>query len=151
MRHRNLSSFVRTNTPFANIVKSVDETRVSTEILADDSELKFKARSNKTYFIKLFLFVNSGVSPDFKYSLSIPSGSAIRNQSTWDPATFMSTADWTAVDIFASDGLDQMLAIIGKFENGVTAGQVAIQWAQNSSNVANTTILKGSFMEVWEL
>ena len=145
-----LSAFVRNTSPFAVITKSADETRVSDIVQTADSELKFQANPNKNYFVMLFLANNSPAAADFDYAWSVPSGSAVFIDSTWDANTNQTLDDWTAEQFLAGAAADVAIIVYGMIRIGVTGGEVNLTWAQNVSNAGNTSVLKGSTIMVYQ-
>ena len=147
-----LSAFVSARQAFFTKVKDADETRVSDTTLTADAELKFQAKANKTYFVRIFVLFNAHTSPDAKGAISIPAGAtALRIDDVWSGTTALDLTDWTIEDIWIGDLTDnRAVALYGRIVMGATAGEVALVWAQNASSVEDTTVLKGSFMEAYE-
>ena len=147
-----LSAFVQTNSPFFTKVKSADETRVSDTTLTADSELKFKAKANKTYFIKTSIFLTSHGTPDFKDALIIPAlATADRNDGDWSSTLDQAIADWEVGLVNqTTTGQLAVLSTFGRVVMGSTAGEISYAWAQNTSSVEDTIVNAGSFIEVYE-
>jgi hypothetical protein len=138
------------NIPYAVVVKSADETRNSDITQTPDSEIKFNARANKTYFVQLYLATNSHVTADFDYAFTVPSGTAELINSTWDANTNQTFEDWTAEQFLTGAGVDVAVIIYGRMNIGATGGEVNLTWAQNVSNAGNTSVLAGTTIIVYE-
>ena len=69
--NKNTSTSVNT---FARIVKKVEQVKNSDITLALDDELFASLKANKTYAFILGFFLNSGVTPDMKYTFQSPTG-----------------------------------------------------------------------------
>ena len=148
MRHRNLSSFVRTNTPFANIVKSTDETVVSNTTVQDDNELFVRLRANKVYAFTLLLFCG-GTVPDIKYTFEIIPNT-ITDGFVSDNGESEALIDFGTDEAILLDSDNDVVSIRGKVITGSTKGILQFQFAQNTSNVLALTVFAGSMLTVWE-
>jgi len=137
---------------FAKVVKSVDETIQSNSTLFDDAELFFTPNINKIYTLFLFLFSNSGTTPDMKIRLTVPSGAtAIRTNNFWQGDINRAMLDWTTtISLSGSATLDLFITQVGIVRMGGTAGTVNLQWAQNTSNGGDTTMYGGSLLVAYE-
>jgi hypothetical protein len=51
-----------------------------------------------------------------------------------------------SASLFSRAGQGEFVEWTGIIANGGTAGTVQLQWAQNTSNAANLTMKKGSYM-----
>jgi len=135
------------------VIKLVDETRVSTTVFADDAELKFNAKANKTYLIELTIFFKGVAAADWKFQMSIPGGGALarRNIAIADPSVFTATgvATTSSGAINSDDTIQQMKTFI-RLINLAVADEVVLQWAQASSNAGDSSVLQGSTLKFWE-
>lgn len=145
--------------------KGSDTTRSATTTLTDDPDLVIPAEANKTYDVEVRLLLTSGSgTPDWKFGWSLPAGATIY----WGPGQYSSAGKWDGVSIasgptaifqgsdvatFGSTGsaivyglrLKATLVIAG------TAGDVALQWAQNTSDGSNNTVKENSFIRYTEV
>jgi len=141
-----------TSASVATVVKKVDQTIVSDTTFQDDDELLFTMQANKTYAGLLFLFFQSGVTPDFKYQCTVPVGASCRNLSQ----TFSGSIDQQTRDMTGSSGNILMTGGIRHLStnfrviNGANAGDWNFQWAQNTSDPGDTLVEQGSSLIVWE-
>lgn len=128
-------------------VKTLDTT------FANDPDLKFAVGAGQKYAFRGTVFINAGTTPDFKWRLFGP-GAPTRITMWWADylisgfvnASGYDTAFSTTHIITQSATADIHYEFTGILENPPT-GTVAIQWAQNTSNAAATTVLFGSFLE----
>jgi len=140
---------------FAKIVKILDETITSDDVLHDDDELFFTVNANKTYFIMLLVLHNSAATPDIKYAMSIPAGASILTQNSSQFA-FRTEAGWdlardaTSAIFVGTGNNDGGTGWVYRLIVGATAGEVNFQWAQNTSDAATTSVLQGSLLLVYE-
>jgi hypothetical protein len=138
------------------ITKTATEARASTTTLADDAILKFPMAANTTYRFRATIVINVGdLNADVKYQWNGPAsptkisilcthaavGAAPANQvvDTSYAATASGTLDGSSGDV--------IVKAEGTIQNGANAGDFAFQWAQASSNVTATNVLKGSYIE----
>lgn len=134
------------------IGKAADETRNSTTTLADDSALVTGTLdTNSVYKVELFLPMVANATPDLKYTLqrSGLSDAALY----WDnfvevgghsaaAKTFGSVITPTAT------GSAQVGGAVGFLVTGSDPGSLALQWAQNTSNAADSTVKAGAVLRV---
>lgn len=135
---------------FARVVKKADETVDTSTTFQDDDELVVALSANKTYYGVLRIFFTSATDADFKYKFTIPSGAtAIGNGTAIQP-----TGSGTMVELATGHALGSIVNenIVGiNFRVVVgTAGNLQLQWAQNTSQASNTTVLEGSALIMWE-
>ena len=141
---------------FARVVKSADETRNSTTdplgILRDDSELFISLNPNTVYGFLFFLMYESEETPDFKYGLIPPSGSGGgKIAGTWTGSSSTGMEPFiVARGLTGISGLQLISSINGRITTGVNAGDFRVQWSQFTVDSADSTMLAGSYISVWE-
>lgn len=130
-------------------IKPADEIITSATVLQDDDHLYFAIGANENWAFKFVVQANSPVAADLQFAVTAPSG-AICDVSVVDAQGAMSAAN---LGCGASSGLvavavgDHLYEITGTVRNGSTAGNVRLQWAQNTSDIGNTTVYSGSFVQ----
>jgi len=137
------------------ICKRANETVTSDNTLSNDSELLFYMAANTTYRIRLFVSFVTPAAGDFKYALSQPASPTQIANRYWHvlPGNPTGNANAVATAAVASTamngtGTDPGFIFMEMIvQNGANAGNFAFQWAQNTSDVGNTTVLKGSTLE----
>jgi hypothetical protein len=141
--------------------KASDTSRASTTTLADDPDLVFAIGANETHEVEYVLAyaAPSSATPDFKVAVDAPSGAAgmifisgPTSGSTDVTATSMLqaaiTAFATGIALGTHGGTTKSFAFIkALIRNGATPGDVALQWAQNSSNATATVLYTDSYMK----
>lgn len=136
------------------MTKATTETITNDAVTSDDAELKFSVAANTTYRFRIVVFYTSGsAAGDFKGGVNGPASPTLL---TWGsvirPAAAVPTISGVTTGYSApafgglnvGNGSDTIDGIV---QNGVNAGTVAFQWAQNASNAAATSVLKGSYIE----
>ncbi len=138
--------------PTANKSKTVTEIQNNvlnpTATLQPDDQLFFAVGANETWHYRFHLQITGNTAPDVKFSVTAPAGATcINSVSEAENALAVgnlgcgvssgSVPMSTATDVFE---------IAGTIVNGATAGNVTLNWAQNTANAANTSVLAGSFL-----
>jgi hypothetical protein len=126
------------------VLKTSDETINESEVLQDDNDLYFSVSANKMYAFKLVLHFNSGTVPDFNCAFSVPSGASFVGKMFEDVSRVwqITASGHNCTGI----GSNKTIIIQGTFIVGANSGTVKFQWAQDSEDSANTTVLQGSFL-----
>lgn len=159
-----LSAVGRYDTSFKSLQivrKTVTETVTSSTTLQNDDVLSFAIAASETIYIELDLLVFGVAAGDIKLDVTAPSGCVpsvtyIGPQiGTTDVAnttfSLRSVAAGTAVAM-GCDGISQELIQIKILAvNSTTAGNIVLQWAQNTSNATATEVRAGSFAKIWRL
>lgn len=139
---------------WATVFKTADQTKNSDAAYADDSQLVIALDASSKYIIRGFLLYNTGATPDIKWRTTTPTSPdfyALRRQQVVggassitgiaiDSATF---ADGPMTGAGGS-GTQEFHCVL---HTGAASGNFAIQWAQNTSNSADTTMKAGSYLE----
>lgn len=148
-----------TSNTWTRVEKTADQSKTADTTFADDSALLFAMDANAVYSIRLVLWIVVGASatPDFKWQLAGPAAPTAvsvvcgRGSSTvsWSDSFAVNTGytglNASPVDLGAS-GAGAVTCDI-RVHNGANAGNLTVQWAQNASDAAATTLRAGSFIE----
>lgn len=125
------------------ILKSADETTTNDVTLTDDSELLFAILANEVWFVEVDLFIDSSSTPDFKACIAGPTGATGRFMYIHAGGTPNHQDIGTGVALI-STGWPNEMKLVCVVENGANAGNISVQWAQNTSNGATTGVKVGS-------
>ncbi len=127
-------------------VKASDET-VNNNTLQNDDDLLFAVGVNEEWLVEVYLLTISGTTPDFKFAWALPAG-ATADGEVYEPAEgapfgFQVVHDSTAVTASGAGALRafKMWSVILV---GGNAGNVQLQWAQNTTDAGDTKMLTGS-------
>lgn len=121
----------------------------SDAVLAVDPVLKFPMLANTTYLIRGQINAFTNATPDLKYRFTGPaSPTVVRIVRTHAiggggsaPANGIAAAYDSADVVFLATGAQAIsIAFEAYVENGANAGDFEFQWAQNTSNAANTSV-----------
>ena len=132
-------------------VKRADEIVNNSTVLQDDNDLTFPGAASTTYAFILFLMFSSSTVADFQTAISVPAG-ADGNRGDWAELTAAGAdATWQeraleANPVGAAGSARQPYISIGVVRMGATAGPVTLQWAQNTAEVSNTSVITGSWL-----
>ena len=133
-------------------LKTSDETVNNSATLQNDDALFGAVAASATYLLRCHIVQNSGATPGFKLSVSLPSGA------TWYPGKFicgsavanqqfgvMSTAAISGITGAAANSVVDFEAAI---VISTTAGSAQLQWAQNTANGSDTIVRAGSWLHL---
>lgn len=133
----------------ALIMKTVDETINSSTVFQDDDTLFFAPAINTRSEFFLYLLINSGNVPDFKYQFTGPSGAiALIIAQTFSASSEANTRSFSSSQLITSDGIDEVVVVHGFIKMAGTAGNIQLQWAQNVSDAGDTSVLEGAHI-IW--
>ena len=133
--------------------KSSDQTVTSSTTLVNDSQLKFAIAANETYIFEAWLYTYAADgTPDIKVTFTSPAGSTLFWSSS--QVIFLANASTTLTvvapqgtvgDFFVDSNL-RVVQLFGSVTNGGTAGDIQLQWAQNTSSANGTSVKAGSYI-----
>jgi hypothetical protein len=140
-------------TPFVSKTKTADETQNNvvnpTAALQNDDELFFSIGANETWNFRFTVLANANVTPDIKFAVTAPTGATCK-VGTSDPegATSVSNLGCGAsTGLVTGNTTEDVYEVVGSVTNGANAGNITLQWAQNTANAANVIVRSGSFVE----
>lgn len=127
--------------------KPTDQTVNNSATMQNDNALVVSVTANAVYRVEMRLRVASGATPDFKYQFTLPAGatglySAVT--SATGPLVFFVFDD--NMSLPQSTEASASTLAFGLLTVGATAGNVQLQWAQNTATVSDTTVLNGSYL-----
>jgi hypothetical protein len=136
------------NTHFA--FKNSNTTRTSAPNATNDPDLNIAVDANKIYMLYCYLAYNSGATPGFQNAFSVPSGTTLGGVYFGPSTTSVMSAPGNLVLLSgisaAWPGGTNDLGVIceGIVNTGSTAGNIIVQWGQQTSSATNTTLKTGS-------
>jgi|GEM_PF-3691226 len=128
-----------------NVIKPTDETKASDDTLADDTDLKFSIKENETVTARFVLAVENlkAGTQSIKLNLNTPDGATVL--ASVDGASQIDFSTPATVSLTTTQKKDIVIEAV--ITNSTTSGEVALQWAQNSSDASGIKILEGSKVE----
>lgn len=137
------------------VIKTADETVNNSDTLQNDDELYFAIAANEIWVVEFDIFHNSSATADIKFAVVAPSGATVHTYFLGYRASAALAKVYRAgggvstdVDGVAGDTLERYLAVI---INGSTAGNVQLQWAQNTQDASNTKVLANSMLRATKM
>lgn len=142
------------------VIQKVDNQTVNNSTtLVNDDELKYPLQATQSYYFEFVLNYQGNSSADIKFAITVPSGADLR----WSPANSIKidtsdaiviqeviTTSGTSVSFGSNTTTRRNLVIQGYVDCGSTAGDLQLQWAQDTATVANTVVYGGSSnLKVW--
>lgn len=118
--------------------------------LQDDNDLFFPIGASEKWVAEGMIFVTTPAAADFKMAFTIPTGATMQWAAIFQvgttsqdvlQGTVSGTADSTLI-VLSSAPAYLVVSVI----NSTTAGNVKMQFAQNTADAGNTTVLAGSFL-----
>lgn len=132
--------------------KTSDETVNGSAALQDDNELTVAVEASATYLLELHLIQNSGATPGFKLSFSIPTG-ATWVSGSYNAGSSVANEQFGVMPLVGLSGItgagaNSLLIVRSLITISTTAGSVTLQWAQNTSNASDTIVRSGSWLRL---
>lgn len=136
--------------------KSASTSRTSTTTYADDPHLAgIPLIASATYMVYANFAYNAGATPDFKYRFSVPTGCTFNGfRLFYNPAggTVPPVINWIpcgpqgGVTGMNGAALDVFCIVTGTLIVGSTAGNLGLEWAQDTSSATASTVNIGSYL-----
>lgn len=119
-----------------------------TATLQNDDELFFPIGANETWSFRFTLLANANATPDFKFAVTAPVGATCQvGMTEYEAGTSNSNLGCGASSgLIPGSTANEVYEVVGTITNGATAGNVTLQWAQNTVNAANVTVYAGSYL-----
>ena len=141
----------------ATVVRKAADEQVASSTLQNDDELVLAIGAAEVWIIHYYLLLDLGsATPDFKATISIPSGTAKGMTSTAAALANIMAHDYagaagTTLTAALTSGQLCGMVMYWIVKNGATAGDVTLRWAQNVNTPAtNTKVLADSFLVAWQ-
>lgn len=132
--------------------KTGDDTISSDDSLNNDDELLLPLLANEVVKFEAFIIYNSGTTPDIKFAFTVPAAATIvwavtnaRYSPTAADEPVTVAASGTSLG-FSGNAADVAVLITGTVVNGANAGNLQLQWAQQTSDASNTTVKTNSWL-----
>jgi hypothetical protein len=130
--------------------KTADETVNNSAVLQNDDDLLLPIGANEIWRFEFVIYGISNATADFKYSLVGPAASNVRWEFTGENESatvvswnFLAGGVAVAARGFA-DGSHTLNILRGVIINGANAGNLQLQWAQNTADASDTKVFANS-------
>ena len=140
-----------------SIVKGLDEIVSNSTTLQDDDELLVAVAASFSGYWSIGITFGAGTTADLKFALTFPTGATLTFVGpAWDVSLvflpFGNSGTYTSGAALtyggAGVGTFRGIDLRGRISTGANAGNLRLQWCQNSAVVENTVVKAGSWMEV---
>jgi hypothetical protein len=138
---------------WTTVIKLADEAIVSDTTFSDDGEIEFPVLENTKYAFRIVAFYETPAAADFKWSLGGPAAPTLVRYRARQVEFGVARTDveQTAFGISSAMATGAatagMVDIQGIVHVGASAGSIRLRWAQNTSDVGQTIVRAGSFIE----
>jgi len=134
------------------ILKTSDETVNNSDVRQDDDELLLPLLANEVWEFRCLIRVLGGVASDFSKNWTIPAGAvmkclqdaAIGGLGVW--GTLSAPTNQGAENWVVSAAAERWILMWGIVINGATAGDMQLQWAQDTAVAEDTKVLANSYI-----
>lgn len=132
--------------------KTANETINNSAVLQNDDALVLAVEANSTYLVDLRLIINSNTTADFKMTFTVPAGASgsVHYFEGSTPSTaaavLQGPGSITGTAAFSGIAADQIVLVQGVLVVAGTAGNLQLQWAQNTANPSNTIVGSNSYL-----
>lgn len=139
------------------IVKPGDQSVTNSTVLVNDNDLVLPVVASGSYIVAAFINYEGGTqgSADFKFQFTVPASGTLKINPTYvdTSGNFHTGNNLVAATTLTAGtngaGVPRNLVIAGTFVNSVTAGNIQLQWAQNTGNATATIVHVGSSLALW--
>jgi len=151
----------------AHVIKSVDESVTSSIVMQDDNELFLALLANTQYWFECFIFYGANATADIRIDFTVPAGttydfthSGLRlGHSTADGIDNVARSRFTEGSTFGTIGginatTNAEIGVIpveGRISTAGTAGNIRLQFCQDTSNATSTVVKANSVMIIQRL
>jgi hypothetical protein len=134
----------------ATILRKTSDETVNDNTLQDDDDLKIAMAANEVWYFEGMLFHVGNSTANFKFAFTVPSGATLQWAGTYETSSDakmkLVEASGTAIGSIGADTSNSAVLFKGEARNGSTAGDLQLQWAQDTTNAVDTKVLIGSWM-----
>jgi hypothetical protein len=133
-------------------VKSANQIITTQTTLVNDADMRFAVAANSLYEFHAHIKFASPGGGDWKTSFTVPAGASAEFNRVGLNLSSQPTSgtNWLDTDSVPSQGSGAGTPLTTDFFGWVvtasTAGNLILQWAQNTSNAGNTTLFKNSYL-----
>lgn len=139
--------------------KSANEVVNGSSTLQNDDHLLLALGVSEVWAFEFVIFHDSGTTPDIKMAITVPAGATLAWGSLYALATGGSSFTGTTETVSGTSrdfatagvGVTRIVTLTGYVANGANAGNLQLQWAQNTSNGTDTTVHANSILKAWQL
>lgn len=137
----------------AFVTKAADETVNNSAVLQNDDHLFFPVGANETWVFNVEFAAQSNTTPDIKFAVTAPATSTCLYNFYLPTGTQNSrvTTCGTQTTVLNGNNTNQSYIGYGTITTAGTAGNIQLQWAQNTANGSNTIGRQGSILKAYRI
>ena len=132
--------------------KTADQTVNNSTTLVNDTHLLFAVLASEIWELELLVKVNSSAVADWKIAFTLPAAATMLMLPSdkiggTSGSNLTDAVDATTSRIYNHDGGSyNMLWLKAIYVGGANAGNIQLQWAQNTAEVSDTKVLANSYL-----
>ena len=153
-RYRSVDTSLLAQIQPITVIKAATATVSTNTTLQDDDELLFAIGASENWVVQFYLHVSTALAADFKAAITVPTSVTLDAHTVLMSTNGIgqdigarTTTSGTGMSVTSSSGALFFVIVYASVKNSTTAGNVTLQWAQNSSDASNTQVLLGSFLQ----
>lgn len=133
----------------ATIVRKAADETVNNNTMQDDNDLLIAVAANEVWYFEVLINYSTTAAPGIQFAWTIPSGATIVGTVIGDDSALaddyprLLALNTTPVGFEPAGG---RLVLKGILRVSSTAGNLQLQWAQETTNAADTKVLADSWM-----
>jgi len=134
------------------VCKTADETVNDSAAFQDDDELVIAVGANEIWYLQLWVRVLSTAAADFKWQFTVPVAATIEGFDLNDVGVATAAAPLRSLTLAGIQAFlvagagEYALCISAIYVGGANAGNIQLQWAQNTADASDTKVLANSFI-----
>jgi len=139
------------------VCKTADETINDSATMQDDDELVIAVGANEIWYLQLWVRVLSMEAADFKWQFTVPVAATIEGFDLNDVGVATGAAPLRSLTLagiqafLVAGASEYALCISAVYVGGANAGNIQLQWAQNTADASDTKVLANSFITAHKL
>lgn len=132
--------------------KASDETVNNSSTLQDDDDLLITMGANEVWYFEAMLIFTSNGTADFKMAFTVPSGATLeavgvgKEPGGADARVRRLIGSASSESYDGSATTEDSVIVKGTVRVGGTAGNLQLQWAQNTADASDTKLLTDSWL-----
>lgn len=136
------------STNVVTVIKPTNDTVNNSSTLQNDDHLKFSIAANENWTFRYVIKASSGSTPNLKFAVTAPSGASCSVDviDAEGAVTASNLGCGVSSGTIVGNGTTDTYEIIGSITNSSTAGDVTLQWSQDTANNSDTIIYSGSYV-----
>jgi hypothetical protein len=129
------------------VVKPTGQSVTSSTTIVNDIDLVLPVAANATYRIECFISFVAATGGDLKFTWAVPAGASMFYQAEHNEGgttglvnSVITYSDLNTIQAAGGNSVVQAVGIKGNLLTVSTAGNLQLQWAQNTSSATATTV-----------